>query len=203
MSAYCRGDDLVAEYRATEDWPIRLDVTWRMVPPGGAGRILAGIDLILSVRTELLDSLPALAVQSTLQAAEVLHLDGRAAETWEAEALAERDALPCPSLLGACHPPIEPSGACLPECLVFRLPGVDASYTEMLYPADFQRSVLLSRKTGNPAFDFRHTLFADRLEKGVILRAWIRGLFVPLAGDVEAAKVCHRLFFSAGPPLDA
>ena len=46
-----------------------------------------------------------------------------------------------------------------------------------------------------------HRLFAERLEKGVILRSRIRGLFVPRDHDTELAQSEYRRFAASEPPL--
>ncbi len=46
-----------------------------------------------------------------------------------------------------------------------------------------------------------HQLFAERLEKGVILRARVLGVLVDRDGDLAAAARHYENFVSAAPPL--
>ena len=46
-----------------------------------------------------------------------------------------------------------------------------------------------------------HRLFAERLEKGVILRSRIRGLFIPRSHTDELARHEYRRFAASKLPL--
>ena len=74
LECYQRGRDLVAAYPESPSWPVRVDILWRAVSPAEVRGVLAGVDVIVSVRTGLLDSWPELAVRSRLAAAQVLRL---------------------------------------------------------------------------------------------------------------------------------
>ena len=86
-------------------------------------------------------------------------------------------------------------------CLLFRLPDVDLSYVEMVHPADFQHDELSPGRPGGGALRIAHRLFRTSLEKGVILRARVRGVFVNRRDDAEAAAECYAAFAAADPPL--
>jgi hypothetical protein len=60
---YVRGSDLIATYAETPGWPVRMQVYWRVLGPALAERLPA-IEYIASVQTSLLDSQPAVHVES-------------------------------------------------------------------------------------------------------------------------------------------
>jgi hypothetical protein len=62
----------------------------------------------------------------------------------------------------------------------------------MVHPADFFEDELVTHHAC--AAELRHNLFRNSLEKGVILRARIRGVFWSEPGD--AAALCNREFNS-------
>ncbi len=85
-----------------------------------------------------------------------------------------------------------------PGCLVFRLPDCDVSYAEMVHPADGGRDEL---RRGESVARVSHHLFLAPLEKGVLLRSRVRGLFISRDGDLEVAAKCYKKFITAAPPL--
>jgi hypothetical protein len=54
---------------------------------------------------------------------------------------------------------------------------------------------------GDAALRLRHRLLWQPLEKGVILRARVRGIFLPRQDDMRIAAACYRQFVVADPPL--
>jgi hypothetical protein len=185
---YARGADLVAVYEESASWPIRADVLWRALPPDTAQGVLAAIDLVVSVRTSLLESRPELVVRSRIPAAEVLR------RTAAPEAEFETLSLPVAEPLA-----MTPDRG--PRCLLFRGdPGL-ATYAEMVHPADFQHAALV-RASGSAALVcVEDRLFPQALEKGVILRARVRGLFVARRDDARKVAASYAAFAAAEPPL--
>lgn len=182
--SFCRGGSLDATYAPSPTWPVCVESRWQATD-GSTANVLAAIDAVVSVRTELLDSQPALVVSSRLHASEVLHRSSEANATWKPL----RD-------LPATVEPARSAG-----CFVFRLVGQPWSYVEMVCPADFQRSEFRAEH-GGPIV-VRHRLFTPRLEKGVILRARVRGTFLSREGDLAQAEELYRKFAAADPPLSA
>lgn len=178
-----RAGDLAAAYRESAAWPVRLDTLWRSMPLEGA---LGAIELVLSVRTYSLDCRPELTVLSVIKADEVLAVaeDGTSrpfaptAEGWTAV------------------------GRARPCCVVFRMAGAALSYAEMVHPGDFQRDELLRESAPIVPSQLRHWLFPAALEKGVILRARIRGFFLPRDHDLHLAATASQAFAASEPPLD-
>ena len=189
-SVYERGLDLVATYEATDAHPIRTQVYWRAVEAGATAGMHGGIDLIVSAQTDLLDADPGMCVRSSLVGQDVLTLAGPAQDRWEA---------------------VTPQGSAEslevsrpPGCFLVRLPEGDCDYLEMIHPADFRGgevTVSESGRLGAKAIQFDHRLFDGRLEKGVILRSRVRGVFLARGADSSLATRCYRQFAESEPPL--
>ena len=180
---YVRGGDLVATYAETPARPVRAQIYWHAAD--GFDRGIAAVELIASVQTSLLDSRPELTTESKLVAREALQLrDSRRAE----------------------FAPIGPAGVDSdtneqPErahCYLFRLASEQVSYAEMVHPADAQHSSCrISTSGADLEVQLRHRLFAERLEKGVILRARVQGVWLDREDD-QAAAARHYASFATG-----
>jgi len=186
--AYVRGGDLVATYGQAERWPVAVDVVWRALAPSGPDAPAGAVELLVSVRTERLESRPALSACSVVPAREVLRLSGGATPRLE-PAADGRETFPR-------------ADGRLP-CLVFRLPQAGLSYVEMVHPADAVEDGLQGASAGGGRVRVAHRLFAGPLEKGVIRRARIRGVFVPRDRDERIAAECFAAFARSEPPLEA
>jgi hypothetical protein len=146
--------------------------------------------LIVSVRTELLESWPEVAVRSSIPSREILRLVGADSAQFA----------PVPNIAAM---PFVVNSDTGPSCLLFRLPDAGVSYGEMVHPADFQRTHLKRLADHAATIEVRHRLFAERLEKGVILRARVRGVWVGAADDTRQVAGCFSAFAAADPPLAA
>jgi hypothetical protein len=184
---YVRGDDLVCAFGPKSDWPYFLDATWSRIEAPGT---LAALELVVSIRTELLEARPEFRVRSRLVAPEAFQLvESSHAPRFDA-VLPDHDK---PLLL-------QPEEAT--PCLLFRLPGEELSYAEMAHPADFQNSQLsLDEAERGPSMNLTHRWSLDHLEKGVILRGRVRGLWLARSNDQEQAAACYRDLVAAAPPL--
>lgn len=182
------GPELAALYPATLSRPVCTHAVWRATlcesPPGA----LALFDLKVSVRTEQPESWPELNVRTVLPTAEVLRL----VEVESGRFVGCGGPGDSRADLGS------ESGPC---CLVMRLLGTALSYIEMVYPPDFQGSQLMWPQRAPPRLEIRHRLFAARLEKGVIRRAWVRGVVAKRAEDIQTATLCYSALAAAEPPL--
>jgi hypothetical protein len=113
-----------------------------------------------------------------------------------------------------------------PGLRVFRLPGIQVSYIESVYPADVADPVdpadegsseilagatpgANSANSANPADPAASTLTSWTslnvvwMEKGVIRRCRVRGWWVERDGDLELAAELTRRFLADPPPLTA
>ena len=185
---YIRGTDLIVASEEPGQSPIRVDCLWRATSPVAADLFLAAVDLVVSVRTQTLDSHPELAVASVVPANEV----------WRLQSLGANRSAPLPSEAPATIGPDSGTG-----CLLFRMPGARFSYVEMVHPADFQYDEFHRDESRRDLACIAHRLFRTNLEKGVILRARVRGVFLKRPDDVEIAVQCYAAFAGADPPLGA
>jgi hypothetical protein len=82
-------------------------------------------------------------------------------------------------------------------CWLLRPGGAEWSYVEMVH------SHACDSEIGTVAnvSSLRHRLFAERLEKGVILRTRVRGVFLDRKQDVERARTAYQEFLAAPPSL--
>jgi hypothetical protein len=197
---FARGGDLVGIYAATQNYPYRSQVYWRLGshPCLVAGRrALAAIELVVSQQTDLLDTLPVLQVASrmpycdcgtiSLESGEFRGITSELSAGTVVELLAEQG----------------------PHVLLVRGESGQPSYAEMVHPLDFMRTELrifpsasTSDSTHAP-LEARHFLFSRPLEKGVILRSRVLGLWLDPRYDHETALTHFRQFADSEPPLTA
>ena len=189
VECYGRGGDLIATYAESPDWPFRAQIYWRALSHAASNEVSA-VELVASVQTSLLDADPSTAVSSTLPLTEAHWL--RDVASGQYETLSPGDELSFSR---------SESPVC---CVVCRLQQSSLSYAEMVHPDNFYRFQLRARREpSNAAYNARlhHQLFPQRLEKGVILRARVLGVFLPRADDLAAAARHYALFAATGPPL--
>lgn len=185
--SYVRGPDLIATYSQTAERNVRPQIYWRAlideIPQG-----CFAIELILSMQTSLLDGTPTVTTVSQLPAQQVWRMRDDSSGDFEAVKLS----LNQPYI-------IDPQSG--PGLLLFRLPGDKISYAEMVHPTDFVASTLSEKDAESGVMRLAQRLFPEHLEKGVIRRGRIRGVFLPRAGDLPAAADCYRQFITSAPPL--
>jgi hypothetical protein len=198
IDAFTRGRDLVATYEEGPLRHVRAQVYWRSLlaeefSPTGAASVSSAFDLILSVNTSLLDEDPKSMVRTIVSpTSEAMNLrtaeDGRLlVQKVGAEELASHQ----DNIIAS-----TPTG-----CFVFRFPGSGLSYIEMVHPVDYQQTDLLTGDSAPPRTQLAHQLFAQRLEKGVILRARVRAALVKRENDETAAIDGFQHFSASEPPL--
>ncbi len=186
--SYIRGGDLVSSYPDRPAAGLSTQLYWRADAHQRHGA-LATVELVTSVQTSLLDSCPRVVVQSELLAGEVYRLVD-----------AERDEFA--SIVPPSHDADPDTDPRAPHCYLFRLPGRQHSYVEMIHPADGQNTHWDGWLHDTEfRLRLRHELFADRLEKGVILRARILGVVLDRRNDKAAAARHWREFLQAELPL--
>jgi hypothetical protein len=174
--AYVRGNDLVATYAPTVDWPYAPSVYWRVDSIGSDRNTLAALSLLVSIQTDLLDTHPLVRVTSQFAAEEVLLLGVGESGTSSAVPVRGRQT-------------IRPATS--PTAILWRLPGGKLSFVELAEPNDFRQ--LIVEHTGGVCRS-EWELFAEFLEKGVIRRAQIHAAFLPRENDVAlATKLCRDL----------
>ena len=85
-----------------------------------------------------------------------------------------------------------------PGIVLYRPPGDSVTYVEFCHPHDGIGVTI--QKQGDYVV-VQQRLFGHDLEKGVILRGRLRGLLVPRAVDVEAARAAFQRFIVEPPNL--
>jgi len=185
---YLRGGDLVATYHDRPLPQVRSQIYWRANSHERDGAI-AAVELVASVQTALLDGRPQFATCSRLLGGEAFRLTATENGSFVNVVPPSGEADP-DSVAGA------------PHCYLFRLPGRQYSYAEMIHPADAAASSWDGWLHGTEfRLQLRHELFADRLEKGVILRARVLGILLDRRDDKAAAAKHWTRFLDEKLPL--
>jgi hypothetical protein len=172
LENYQRGTDLVATYLQTPERNTRPQVYWRVIEqPVAENSLSTALEVIISAQTSLLDSQPLIALESTLPPGEVCLWNERGESvTAASDAWQTGDGSPC--------------------VVLFRPRDWSLSYCEMVHPSDF--SAMQIQMSDLPSV--RWQMFPESLEKGVIRRGRVRGVFLPRAEDEPLARAAFRTF---------
>jgi len=183
LPLFACGNLLSATYDAAESFPVQINVAWRVGAPSPHSSLMI-VDAVFSISTEKLNAQGRFAIRSVLPAVEVLTaagpLDTACWKTWT----------PAPE-----DPPCETES----PAVLFRLPGETFSYLEIADPVDSRCCRLSGQGPATVGLD--RGLFATTLEKGVILRARVRGVLLDQAEDVRSAGAAYADFVGSAPPL--
>ena len=184
VDAYVRGPDLIAAYESRLGGAVAMQLAWRFRDWADLG--LAGLELIVSVQTDLLDDDPELALASELPCCEVWQAGDSQATTLRRAGGSEPDS----------------RGPCLGAGLfAYRFTNSPGSYLEMLQPTDLGRADC-EPGTAPGTVRSRWRLFEERLEKGVIRRARACGLLcLHSPPDDAVAGECYRRWLASETPL--
>ncbi len=190
---YVRGADLVATYNQRPETQMRTQIYWRAASTD-AGSTLATIELLTSVQTSSLDSCSRLTTHSELTAKESFRLSDP-----------ERGTFIRLSRETECLPSAAESQ--LPDCYLFRLASCPFSYAEMVPPGDARHTICERLADGDSSavaplrMQLSHQLFAERLEKGVILRARVLGVLVERDNDQAIVARHYASLLAEALPL--
>lgn len=178
---YVRGDDLIVSCRTVSAPHVGRQIYWRVVRDSSAPADgIAGIEVIVSAQTDLLDSDPAATVYSLLPTGDVLTSTADGEQTFQPLDLARGE-----STAGG--------GAVLIRC-----ENTLVSFLEMVHPSD-DRGTTLTR-TDNQ-LTTSHAVLTERLEKGVIRRSRLRAMFLPREHDSAVAVDLYQRFAASPLPL--
>ena len=186
---YVRQEDLTAAYELTGDCPLHVDARWSVCDGTSNDSRFVAVEVLVSVRTWVLDSLSQLSVVSRCPAEEVLHSIGGEIDVFATIAPAAADHLEFSEA---------PAGR---GCMLLRLPESVISYVEMVRPGDFQSEEIAFQASVPQRAGILHRLSVEHLEKGVILRARVRGVFVPRDNDEQIAAEQYQAFVESPLPL--
>lgn len=184
LDSYVRTVDLVATYAPHAGHDVQSQVYWRGLECPAASAW--GVELLLSVQTDLLNSDPSSVIATDVSAQEIWTTRGD--DAWERCDL---------------RPPAAPGQevAARHGSFLFRLAEIPVSYLEMVHPSDLDRATISLASDDGSRAKSSLRLFPDAMEKGVIRRGRVRGLFLPRADDLLAATALRREFVAAEPPL--
>jgi hypothetical protein len=175
--AYVRGDDLVASYSPSADWPYAPQIYWSAKAGDRDSGALAAMSLLVSIQTILLDTHPVMSVHTELSAGEVFSVGRSSADARAIDLNDGGQVVHSEGGVGG---------------LLWRLPGDEFSYAEFASSTDFRELGVERTRAGNIRSGWR--LFAEFLEKGVIRRAQIHAAFLLRDRDVEiATSLCHSI----------
>lgn len=180
---FVRGGDLVATYAQTAERPARVQIYWRHMA-SDAERLT--LDLIVSVQTSLLDSWPSLQTRSWLAARAVLPVS--ASPDGDRFAPGKRVEF-------------ERTADQATGCLGFELNTAPLGYIEMIHPSDFWRGSLAPANDDQSRTVCSWELFPQQLEKGVILRARLRGVVLRKAPTSATLDELYSAFLAEKLPL--
>jgi hypothetical protein len=184
--AYVRGNDLVATYGATDDWPYSPQLYWQAGMLRVIEGVLGSLSLLVSVQTHLLNTWPMVSIGSSLGDCELLCLmvdDRGVGDIVRIDS--ERTSASQGDVLGA----------------IYRWPDSPVSYAECVMSGDAREISFRADPQGRLFVEWR--IFADFLEKGVIRRARVNGALLPRENDVELALECCRAIEQCPLPLTA
>jgi hypothetical protein len=195
IDVYQRGADLVATYAASDAWPFRLQVYWR-VWIGQFAPAIAAVELIVSLQTQLLDTVPRLFASSQFPPADVYQLvDASRGNFVRREPIATSMS----NVASAC------------DCTLFRPLSLAWTCGEMTHPQGAVMSELVPERVDaevaaphsaeDVGLRLSHQLFAERLEKGVILRARVLTAFVERSDERRSLASIYRDYAASDPPL--
>lgn len=169
---YPRGSDLIVAYEQSDAFPFRATLYWRAVDVSTSLTAVA-VDLIVSVQTNLLDLTPQLRTISRLKGAEALTVP-----------LEGRDGRGAETAEGG--------------CVAFRLAELATTYVEMIHPSDWRG---VETKEEGDCVELRWPLVGHFMEKGVIRRLRVRGIFLQGTPDDGVIHDLYAQFASSPPPL--
>ena len=182
--AYVRGNDLVFQYEKIPPHNVAPLVYWRA--SCDAAQHAVRVEMIVSVQTDLLHSVPQFPVTSSVMNAELWHSAELAPNRFQR--LEQRaNSTPLRHEESATH------------LFVFRSAKLGLSYAEMVHPSDFVWSQPVVAKDEPVAVT--SSLFPEHLEKGVIRRGRICGWLLPCENDLALAVELARQFIYEPLPL--
>lgn len=178
---YVRGDDLIRKLPERASDQVRHEVYYRATGGDGVTGDPAGIEMILSAQTNLLDSRPSVEVSNTFGSGDLLL---KTSDDRPATSAITRDFDVDAPLLYAIHRPDEAPAT---------------SMVLLVHPSDFYLATSLIEP--QPRISF--SVFPNSLEKGVIRRAYFQLRFVARVDDLATAEQLLESVASMEPPLTA
>lgn len=186
---FVRSADLVAQYPAGQVQGISCQVYWRSIEIREFSAV--GVELVVSVQTDLLDDVASIALGSELPCKEVLHVMEDDTRSFTSAKLPHISDSPNTVQINR------------PGPILFRLGKGIGTCMEMVHPTDFSSGQIDCPTPDKGCAKSTMSVIGQPLEKGVIRRARSQALFVPAEGDEAAAIECYRRFAASALPLTA
>lgn len=182
--AYTRGLDLIATYADTTVRPFRVQAYWRCVAaPVETDLPAVALELQLSVQTPLLDCTPVVHTRTMLPDAPDVRCARLSFGASLANSSTDADAINSQGEVYSVQVASEPR---------------PVQYVEMVHASDLQSNRVQHTYTG---WNLEHDLFEPGLEKGVIRRVRVRGLFYAGAPDDVFVERAYQAFHAMPLPL--
>ena len=230
IDSYTRGADLIAAFRIEAVQPFDLTVCWRVVRDATGQGI--GLDVIPAVNTELLDSRPEVVLWSQATAQSIWQLCAKGVwqelpatgpesqpvsfggREQRQSALLWRNPNNDHDATGCSHTATgnrKSAAGSTPGVRTRSEPAAGTptgeqpdraespAYVEMVSPNDWPSMMYRSQ---NAQHEVWHRLFTMPLEKGVILRTRLRGMFFPTTADaLRSGWESYQSLLAEPPPL--
>lgn len=177
VEAYDRGTDLIANFEPTPPDEVQPQILWRICADEATHS--EGVELVISMQTNLLHSDPLLSVTSELPPGKFFTVRD---QKWQ----------------GLNEPTLAANRGDW-GLLLHRPWQGNWSYLEAIFPSDFiAASPSAAKRTGQV---WSQLLFGEPLEKGVIRRARLIGWVMPRENDFATAFKLWQAFYASPPPL--
>ena len=188
---YSRNDSLIVRYGDSQQDRQQVQFQWHCINPQ-AGHVTAGLELIVSFEAPILTQLPAWTTTSQVSLQHTYCSGKDAQQPWKPLAEISTATNQDPSSTKNCS-----------RMFLCRFPEQNLSYVEMIHPQESSLTILPDQKNspiGTARWGVR--MPGDYLEKGVILRKRVRGIFLPLERDEILAWETYQQFLALAPPLN-
>ena len=186
VETYARGSELFAEYGPLPERPYRVSTAWQCCPAVEGNAAVLVLRLLVSVRTDVLQSRPTVIVSSEIPGTKIQTLTATEPAAFQT---LEMEQSSTPAELEA-------------TCLLVDAAGAPHRYLEMIDPRD--RGSFAVRQKPDGTLRTQWTLLLERsLEKGVIRRARLQAVILPQDSQDAAAIACWEAFVKSLAPLSA
>ncbi len=182
--AYTRGLDLIATFADTPERPFRVQAYWRCIAaPVEVDVPAVAIEMQLSVQTPLLDCTPVVHSRSMFNGVAALQRARLSSDVSQTARSVDDDAVTSGGEVFSAQVSSEPQ---------------PIQYVEMVHASDLQSNRVQRTAEG---WTLEHDLFEPGLEKGVIRRVRVRGLFYAGAADDQFVEHAFHAFHHTALPL--
>lgn len=185
---YTRGQDVIASYNSIGSGEVRSQIYWSYRQLHLERSFAVGFELTVSRQTNLLDSDPSVSVMSAIQCDDV----------W---VCSDVDRVKFIRLSPSTKEPLTWKDKTTSTVHLFRLPDVPVTYVQIVNDCDLHSARVVFSGDSSSLTHCETKLFDERLEKGVIRRGRMWGMFVPRQHDFHSALLCLQQVSATRLPL--